>query len=41
LGLRQPPPRRDVEHAATTVRTFFQIAMIKLMSRRIARYRDF
>jgi transposase len=32
---------RDVERAATTARAFFQIAMIKLMSRRIARYRDF
>jgi transposase len=32
---------RDVERAAETVRAFFQIAMIKLMPRRIARYRDF
>jgi putative transposase len=32
---------RDVERAATTALAFFQIAMIKLMSRRIARYRDF
>ncbi len=32
---------RDVERSATTARALFQIAMIKLMSRRIARYRDF
>lgn len=32
---------RDFEGAATTARAFFQIAMIKLMARRIARYRDF
>ena len=32
---------RDVERAAETVRALFQIAMIKLMARRIARYRDF
>ncbi len=32
---------RDFEGAATTARAFFQIAMIKLMLRRIARYRDF
>ena len=32
---------RDVERAAETVRALFQIAMIKLMTRRIARYRDF
>ena len=32
---------RDVERAATTVQALFQIAMIKLMTRRIARYRDF
>jgi transposase len=32
---------RDVERAATTVRALFQIAMIKLMSRRIARHRHF
>jgi hypothetical protein len=32
---------RDVERAGETVRALFQIAMIKLMSRRIARYRDF
>jgi putative transposase len=32
---------RDVERAATTARALFQVAMIKLMSRRIARYRDF
>jgi len=31
---------RDFEGAATTARAFFQIAMIKLMARRIARYRD-
>jgi transposase len=32
---------QDVEHAAATVKALFQIAMIKLMARRIARYRDF
>jgi transposase len=32
---------RDVEGAAETVTALFQIAMIKLMVRRIARYRDF
>ena len=32
---------RDVERAVATAQAFFQIAMIKLMSRRIARYRDF
>jgi transposase len=32
---------RDVERAAETVKALFQIAMIKLMARRIARYRDF
>jgi len=32
---------RDVERATETVRALFQIAMIKLMARRIARYRDF
>jgi transposase len=32
---------RDVERAAATVKALFQIAMIKLMARRIARYRDF
>jgi hypothetical protein len=32
---------RDVERAAETVRALFQIAMIKLMGRRTARYRDF
>jgi transposase len=32
---------RDVERAVETVRALFQIAMIKLMTRRIARYRDF
>ena len=32
---------RDVERLAATVQALFQIAMIKLMSRRIARYRDF
>jgi transposase len=32
---------RDVERAADTVRALFQIAMIKLMTRRIARYWDF
>ena len=32
---------RDVERAAATARALFQIAMIKLMSRRIARFRDF
>ena len=32
---------RDVERAAETVRALFQIAMIKLMARRIARYGDF
>jgi hypothetical protein len=31
----------DVERAAATVKALFQIAMIKLMARRIARYRDF
>jgi hypothetical protein len=29
---------RSVEGGAETVRAFFQIAMIKLMTRRIARY---
>jgi putative transposase len=32
---------RDGERATATIRALFQIAMIKLMSRRIARYRDF
>ena len=32
---------RDVERFATTAKALFQIAMIKLMSRRIARYRSF
>ena len=32
---------RDVERFAATAKALFQIAMIKLMSRRIARYRDF
>ena len=32
---------RDVERAAETVKALFQIAMIKLMTRRIARFRDF
>lgn len=32
---------RDVERAAATARALFQIAMIKLMSRPIARFRDF
>jgi hypothetical protein len=32
---------RDLERAATTARALFQIAMIKLMSWGIARYRDF
>ena len=32
---------RDFGGAAETVRALFQIAMIKLMARRIARYRDF
>lgn len=32
---------KDVERFAITAKTLFQIAMIKLMSRRIARYRDF
>ena len=32
---------KDVERFADTAKTLFQIAMIKLMSRRIARYRDF
>jgi transposase len=32
---------RDVERAADTVRALFQIAMIKLMTRRIARYWNF
>jgi transposase len=31
---------KDVERFAITAKTLFQIAMIKLMSRRIARYRD-
>ena len=31
---------RDFEGVATTARAFFQIAMIKLMVRRIAHYRD-
>ena len=32
---------KDVERFAKTAKILFQIAMIKLMSRRIARYRDF
>lgn len=32
---------RDFEGAAATARAFFQIAMIKLMARRIARHHDF
>jgi transposase len=32
---------KDVERFAATAKTLFQIAMIKLMSRRIARYKDF
>lgn len=32
---------KDVERFAITAKSLFQIAMIKLMSRRIARYRDF
>ena len=32
---------RDVERCADTVKALFQIAMIKLMSRRLARYQDF
>jgi hypothetical protein len=32
---------RDVERAAETVKALFQIAMMKLMTRRIALYRDF
>jgi putative transposase len=32
---------RDVERFAETAKALFQIAMIKLMSRRLARYRDF
>ena len=32
---------RDVERAIATAQAFFQIAMIKLMARRIARYWDF
>ena len=32
---------RDVEHAVETVKALFQIPMIKLMLRRIARFRDF
>lgn len=32
---------RDFEGSTSTARAFFQIAMIKLMVRRIARYRDF
>jgi transposase len=32
---------RDVERFAETAKALFQIAMIKLMSRRIARYREF
>ena len=32
---------RDVERATETLRALFQIAMIKLMTRRIDRYRDF
>ena len=31
----------DVERAAETVKALFHVAMIKLMTRRIARYRDF
>ena len=31
---------RDVERAVATAQAFFQIAVIKLTSRRIARYRD-
>jgi len=36
-----PRLAKDVERFAVTAKTLFQIAMIKLMSRRIARYRDF
>ena len=32
---------REVERAVETVRAIFQVAMIKLMARRITRYRDF
>ena len=32
---------RDVERATETVKALFQIAMIKRMTRRIARYRNF
>jgi transposase len=32
---------RDFERTETTARALFQIALIKLMSRRIAQYRDF
>ena len=32
---------RDVERFAATAKALFQIAMIKLMTRRIARYRNF
>jgi hypothetical protein len=38
---RNKGSRQDVERAAETVRVLFQIAMIKLMIRRIARSRDF
>jgi hypothetical protein len=49
LDLHQPPAwtcinrrlARDVERAAETLKALFQIAMIKLMARRIARFRNF
>jgi hypothetical protein len=37
----QPPTRRDFERFAETATALFQTAMIKLMTRRIARDRDF
>jgi hypothetical protein len=41
LGLHQPPPRPRRRARRSPAQALFQIAMIKLMSRRIARYRDF
>jgi hypothetical protein len=40
LGCFKRRLARDVERAAETDRALFQIAMIKLMARRIARFRD-
>ena len=41
MGMHQPARRKDFERFSATAQALFQIAMIKLMSRRIARYRDF